>query len=479
MYEVLLVANLLLWLALSIHFVTRPNASVFHPAAYYLFFHGLIFVLRAPLVYYRGYEAIYRGYQFMPTMDDKNTVLLAAMLGLVCFYATVMHFGNAMPRFPQDQINEAERKEMVRPFLIAAAVLAPVGLVSVLANWDTRANDSTTMLLDSATGRFVNTTGNGYFDDAQLLLAPLTVLCVWLYRFRWWTFIPLLTFVVLRGGTGGRWPIIMACATIALLFLYERRKRWPDWRAIAFGGVALFLFQIVGVDRGTTIRQWFIEDRSSLADNVDRLKELRFLEGMDFANLEFFEYLVYAVPQRTGTYGYFLDNLQLLTQPIPRVLWSGKPVGPPIQLFSLFDYGYPIGMTYSLPGEGWVQLGYLGVIIWCALFGWLFGLGYNRFQKSSHGNPIVLTYLLFLPLSLTFFRDGFLLTIVQTAVFFLFPVWLIVRIARLTAVPLADELRLRARRHLARRKPDIAAKLLDRRRTGKIAALGHRGRRLR
>jgi len=241
----------------------------------------------------------------------------------------------------------------------------------------------------------------------------------------------------------------------------------------------LFLFQIVGVDRGTTIRQWFIEDRSSLADNVDRLKELRFLEGMDFANLEFFEYLVYAVPQRTGTYGYFLDNLQLLTQPIPRVLWSGKPVGPPIQLFSLFDYGYPIGMTYSLPGEGWVQLGYLGVIIWCALFGWLFGLGYNRFQKSSHGNPIVLTYLLFLPLSLTFFRDGFLLTIVQTAVFFLFPVWLIVRIARLTAVPLADELRLRARRHLARRKPDIAAKLLDRRRMGKIAALGHRGRRLR
>lgn len=197
--------------------------------------------------------------------------------------------------------------------------------------------------------------------------------------------------------------------------------------------------------------------------NVENLKQLRFLEGMDFANLEFYEYLVYVVPQRSGTYGYFLENLQLFTQPIPRAIWSGKPVGPPIQLFSLFDYGYPIGMTYSLPGNGWVQLGYLGVMIWCGLFGWLYGLAYNKFQQSRHGNPVVLTYLLFLPLCLTFFRDGFLLTIVQTAVFFLFPIWLIVRIARLSAVPLADDLRLRALRNVARRQPDIAGRILARR----------------
>jgi hypothetical protein len=132
-------------------------------------------------------------------------------------------------------------------------------------------------------------------------------------------------------------------------------------------------------------------------------------------------------------------------------------------------------MTNSLPGEGWVQLGYLGVIIWCGLFGWLFGVAYNKFQKSRHGNPILLTYLLFLPLSLTFFRDGFLLTIVQTAVFFLFPIWLIVRIAKLSAVPLADEIRLMAYRRAARRRPDIAEKILARQRRGKQSVLSRTG----
>lgn len=472
MYDLLLVTNVALWAALVFHYVSQPQASVYHPASYYLFFHGLVFTFRPFLVYYRGYEGIYRAYEFIPSIEDKSTVLIAAMLGLVCFYATVMKFGTAVPRFPQDRINEAERRELTRPFLIATALLLPIGLVSALANWDTQANESSTMVLDAATGYQVNTTGNGYFDNAQLLLAPLTVLCVWLYRFKWWTFAPLVAFLILRGGTGGRWPIIMAGASIVLLYLYEKRRRWPEWRSLVFGVVTLFLFQMIGADRGTAIRRLFIEDRSSLDANVEAIAELRLMETMDFANLEFFEYLVYVVPQRSGTWGYFLNNLQVLTAPIPRVLWPDKPIGAPIKLFSLFDYGHPIGMTNSLPGEGWVQLGYLGVIIWCALFGWLFGIAYNKFQQSLHGNPALLTYLLFLPLSLTFFRDGFLLTIIQTAVFFLFPIWLIVKIARLSAVPLADEIRLLAYRRAARRSPDIAAKILARQRGAKRSVLG-------
>lgn len=462
MYDFLLLANLVLWGALTFYYIRQPFASAYHPVSYYLFFHFLVFVFRPFFAWYRDYDGIYRGYQFSPTMEDKITVLIATMIGLVFFVLPAMRFGNAPPRFPQDRFNEAERKEMIRPYLFVAAVLVPLGLISVLANWDTRANDTGTMVMDAATGHTVNTTSNGYFDNLQLMLAPLTVLCVWLYRFKWWTFLPLLAFLILRGGTGGRWPIVMACATVALLFLYEHRRKWPNLRAIALGSVALAFFQFIGQDRGTAIRRLFIDDYSNLDYNVGRV-ELRFMEGMDFANLEFFEYLVYAVPQRTGTYGFFLDNLQIFTQPIPRVLWEGKPIGPPIQLFSLFDYGYPIGMTYSLPGNGWVQLGFLGVMIWCGLFGWFFGWLYNRFQRSMHSNPAVLMYLLTLPLTLTFFRDGFLLTMIQTVAFFIFPVWLIVRFAKLTAVPLADDLRLMAFRKIARRQPDIAAKILARR----------------
>ena len=462
MYEVVLFANCLLWLALVIFYARMPLASAFHPVSFYLFFHGFIFTFRPIIVYFQDYSELYRGYGFSPSASDKITVILAAMLGLICFVATALKFGNAPVQFKRDRYTDEERDELKRPFLFVAAATMPVGIYATLASWSTRSNESTTMVLDAATGHFINTTTSGYFIDLQLLIAPCVVIFAWLFRFRWWTFALLAAFIVLRGGTGGRWPIMMACATVALMFLYERRQIFPNIRASILLVAALWLFQVVGSDRGATIRNFFIEDNSLSSLNYNR-KELGFLESMDFANMEFFEYVVYAVPQRTGTYGYFLDNLQIFTEPVPRILWTGKPVGPPIQLFSLFDYGYPIGMTYSLPGEGWMQLGYFGVAIWCGLFGWFYGRMYNKFQNSKQSNLAIIAYLLFAPLSLQFFRDGLLLTMAKTHAWFLLPVILLYAFARMSAVPLADDLRLRALRNVARRQPDIAGRILARR----------------
>lgn len=448
MYDLILLANLALWLGFCAFFLTRPNASVFHPAACYLFFHALVFTLRPFLVYYRGYDLIYRAYQFIPTIEDKITAMLGAMLGLVCFMVPALHKGTALPAYRQDRFDLAERRRLAQPFLLTALLLVPIGLASALANWDVRAAEATTMVRDAATGRLIHTSGNGYFSDAQILLGPLAVICAWLFRFRWWSFAPLAGFIVLRAGTGGRWPIMIASASAILLLLYEHKRHWPRWRDLALAIAALALFQQLGVDRGAAIRSLFIADHSTRAENSAKGAEPRFLEGMDFGNLEYFEFLVYAIPQRTGTYDYFLDNLQLLTQPIPRALWPGKPVGPPIQRFALFDYGYPIGMTFSLPGEGWAQLGYLGVALWCGLFGWLAGWAYNRFQHSRHDNRQVVTFALLLPLSLSFFRDGWLLTLVQAGAYMILPAWLLFLMARLAGIPMAPRQRLLAYRRL-------------------------------
>lgn len=474
MYEVILFANALLWLAITLYYVRLPLASAFHPVSYYLFFHGFIFVFRPIVVYIQGYTSLYNGYGFSPSPGDKITVILGTMLGLVCFVGTALKAGNAPLRFAQDKCNDFERRELVKPFLFASVLIVPLGLISVSANWATRSNDATTMIFDSAAGRFINTASTGYFDDFQVMLAPIAVICVWLFRFRWWTFIPLAAFIVLRGGTGGRWPILMACATVALMFLYQQRKKLPNLKAAGLLVAALWLFQLVGSDRGATIRNLFAEDNSLSALNYNR-QELGFLEAMDFANLEFYEYIVHAVPQKTGTYSYFLGNLQIFTEPVPRIFWPDKPVGPPIQRFSLFDYGYPIGMTYSLPGEGWMQLGYLGVAIWCGLFGWFYGWLYSKFQRSAQSTLATIAFLLAMPLTFQFFRDGLLITMVKTHAWFLAPVLLIYWIARLSAVPLADEIRLKAYRRTARRRPDVAAKILVRRRRAKRSVVGRIG----
>jgi hypothetical protein len=149
--------------------------------------------------------------------------------------------------------------------------------------------------------------------------------------------------------------------------------------------------------------------------------ELRFMEGMDTGNLEYLEFIVYAIPERTGTYGYFVGLLQIFTEPIPRVLWPNKPVGEPIRMYNLFDVGNPAGMTSSLPGQGWANLGWAGVLLWCGLFGAAWGWFYEQFARRSSSSLRMLAYLTFLPLSILFFRDGGLLTILRFGLFLAIP----------------------------------------------------------
>ena len=143
---------------------------------------------------------------------------------------------------------------------------------------------------------------------------------------------------------------------------------------------------------------------------------------MDFANLEYLEYVVTVVPDETKTYDYFLTNLELFTAPIPRQLWPGKPIGPPIVLYNLFDYGFPIGMTWSVVGEGWQDLGIVGVVIWCMLGGAAWGYFYRWFARSEQTRIQVAIYAITLPLSVAWYRDGILLTIVKFPFYFLVPI---------------------------------------------------------
>lgn len=220
MYDFLLFLNLGLWIAVTAFYLRQPFSSAFHPVSAYLLFHFVVFVFRPFFAWYRDYDHIYRTYQFTPSMDDKVTVQLAAALGLICFVIPAMHFGNAPPRFPRDRVNQIERRNLIRPFYAAAAILVPLGVLSALAYWDSRATDADAMVMDGATGHFINTSGNGYFFNFQLVLATVAIMFAWLNRFRWWSLMPLLIFVVLRAGTGGRAPFVFACAAVAVLFLY-------------------------------------------------------------------------------------------------------------------------------------------------------------------------------------------------------------------------------------------------------------------
>ena len=422
MYEVILAASTLLYAGLVAVYITRPFASFFHPATLYLALHGFLFVLRPIVARLYEFDLIYRLYRFEPSLGDKIAVIVGANVGLLAFVLASWRLANRSPTPYDGGASDSLRTRMVKPLLLIGAGLGPLALYSALLSWDRRANAFDTMARSADTGVQVNLEGTGWFYDAALMLVPLTVLIVWVTRFRWYGWLPFGAFLVLQAGSGVRGPMVYALVAVMALWLMDRRRAWPDWRTVAAVGVMVVAFNVIVLDRGNAVREAF---GGPSGNDYATGAGLDPLEHMDFANLEYFEYLVYAVPQRSGSYDYFAQNLQIFTEPVPRALWKDKPHGSPVQFFNLWDYGRPIGITTSMPGQGWLALGYPGIVIQCGLFGLLFGAMYRMFLVRRHGAGARLIYAFVLANLVLCVRDGTLLVLVRTLPFYLGPVLLV------------------------------------------------------
>lgn len=471
MYPILLWASVAIFVTVAVVYLRQNFSSVYHPISLYLVFHGLVFVVRPLFAFYRNYNFLYPVYRFDPSQDVKITVIVCANLGLLAFVAGAWKGGAAPLVFHQGPAEIAHRKRLIPAFLLVLTLIAPLAIGSIYTVFT---SGYAGMRLDVHTGVAVNTSGNGWLLEAQLMLVPLSVLIAWTFRFRWWSLLPLLLFVTVRAGTGGRGPFIVACAAAGLLWLYDSKRRWPALWTLALVVPLTAGFYVIGQERGAV--RTFLDDGKV----IELQERTGFMETMDWANMEFFEYIVETVPRKTGTYGYFIDNLQVFTEPVPRVLWAGKPVGAPIKMFNLFDHGNPIGMTYSLPGYGWMQLGYIGVALWCALWGYCLGAIYSWFMRSRQGNFQVALYFAFLPIFIIAFRDGGLLTVLRTGVFYVTPVLVWMWTARALGIPDPSDLVRRASRVMSRgrRGPPSEGTPSPQRRqaTGEIVPRAWRGR---
>ena len=418
MYELLLAGGVFLWIVVAVIYARSGVASVFHPATYYMFFHGFIFVVRPIVAYLNDFHFVYNIYRFTPDLDDKITALLVADVGFICFMTAVLRFGrHPLVLAATSQLRNDPQRRFRQHLLVTAALLGPIGIYGlfyVLRGIDS--GEVVGMALDKATGTMISTSGNGYFFTAGDIAGALAVLIAWQFRFRLIALLPFAAYFAMRVESGMRWTFLLTSAAMGLFWLYDRRYKWPTFRIAIVGAISLGLFTVIGEQRDV-VQAWISGKEVS-----NQIFQNKFLEGMDYANLEYLEYLVRAIPERTGTYGYFVDNLQALTEPIPRVLWSGKPIGAPIQMWDLYRYGSPVGITYSMPGEGWDQLGYLGVAIWCGLWGMIMGSFYNWFARGRQSDYHVAVYLLLLPLTVQIFRDGSLLSALK------FPMWFLITI---------------------------------------------------
>jgi hypothetical protein len=404
MIELALWFQVLVWLIVLGVFLVSGQASIFHPLGIYLGFHLLVFVIRPMLVYFFGFNAIWNYMVFEPDSNNFILTLAVASVGLVVFATMSLMVGRANARFVQN-LPPSLSPTQSRALVIMTVALAPLIAYSIYKGAGDTGGERT------ANGVFILTKTTGYITDAQFMIAPL--LCLWLLktRFHWLSLIPVLLYVAYRSWCGwARWTIILFLLTVVLQYCWYRRLRWlPAW-TLAVAVPALILFNVLGRNRDLLknyLSEHNVDQEEISAPGISAAEQrMEKLDTQDFANFDYLAAVVSIVPKRTQTYTYGAQYLQLFTEPIPRILWPGKPAGAPVQTFDINQYANFTGLTFSLVGDGWCSGGWIGVVITLGLAGTLVGFAHRLFWSESKSPISAVFYLSFLGISANWYRDG-------------------------------------------------------------------------
>jgi len=402
--EQALIGQAVLWLIILVAFLMSGQASLFHPLTMYLLFHGLVFVARPILVVSLGFDSVWNYMAFEPTRDNLIRSLAVSSLALVVFSSACLAFGwcrvgdySNQPRV----FTLLERNSLI----LTTILLTPIILYSVRV-----------VTSGAATGRMVGGTyimtgSSGYINDAQVMGGSL--ICAWLMlaRFRWPVVLLAAAYALYRSyGGWARWTFLLFFLATAMVFAWQHRRRWMPLWSLLLAVPILMIFHNLGTNR--LWLQNLVSGRQTAPANPlenlpadEQLK--RKYDDLDFANYDYLTFLVTMVPERTGRYSYGVQHLQLFTEPIPRQLWKGKPIGAPVHYFNLNAYGNFLGLTITMAGDGWMSGGWLGVIITAGVIGLLLGLAHRWFWRKAQGDNILsLFYIIGLAVIPQQYRDG-------------------------------------------------------------------------
>jgi hypothetical protein len=401
MTEVALIAQVIVWLVVLGLFLTSGQASMFHPLSVYLLFHGLVFVLRPILVHFLGFNAMWIYMGFEPTELQFVRALEVSSFALVVFASVNLMAGWCRTQFSTPP---AFSRDQVTALMIVTVILAPLIAYSI------KSSLSGDVAGERVGGTFIMTGATGYTAEAQYMAGPL--ICAWLAvtRFRPQVLWIVLPYIFYRSYSGwSRWTLLLLFLGIALIYGWLKRIKWPPAWAMVGALPLLMLFHALGQNR-EYVQQWLRgeEYRRSVEHPGAALAEKyrTKYDGPDIANFDFLTFVTAVVPEQTQMYTYGGQYLQLFTEPIPRKLWPGKPVGAPVRSFNLNQYGNFIGMTVTLPGDGWMSGGWIGVGLTLGIAGGVMGFLHRRFWQNSAHSLRAIAYLVALAMLPQWFRDG-------------------------------------------------------------------------
>lgn len=413
----------------------RGQLTPFHPTSFYLFFHAVVFCLRPTLVKYADFDTVILYMRLEPSPGTLSKTLWVSSFALVVFCAA---FGSVAAGAKPWTLGEPPKitRGMRISFWVMGVIMAGLGFFSVFG-----AN----IQGHHVGGVYVMTGTSGYVNELQQVFVPLVVLFAFVHGWKWWSFAPLLWFIFYRATQGhARWMMIYPLIYLILIYLWQNKRTVPPLKFIVPLPFVLLLFMTLSHNR-YIVQQWWSGQEVENKMESEELSTKEKWDTMDFANYDFLAYIIETVPEKTRSFNYGAQHLQLFTEPIPRKLWPGKPVGAPIEFcdWTSKRWGNTLGITPSIVGDGWVNYAWIGVTINMIVYGVALAALYNWFLL--HGTHVFrgLLYLMLTSILVQVYRDGGIVSMAKFLLFTTMPIlfwwWLYTYVIGRDEVREADE----------------------------------------
>lgn len=415
--------NLVLNVSFLVFYYRYFRFRMLDPVTWYLLFHFFLFALRPVFIFLFGYGANFSYIGFTPTLSDTVATFAVANLGMLAFLLGAVL--RPCPTF--DVYASLQPTPYARQtFYISALMTLPLILFSIYYAYahplvETSAYASGNLVIDPDTGKKVFASGSSYGYVLRNALPGLILALLFLHKPRWWMFAIAGAFMAHIFFTGrGRFVIIYFILSLIIFAFQRSRVSFAKRGAVlaSLGGGALLLISIGGIYRRVTRSLGSVSwEDITLSDYLSRTP---LGDSQEFGMFEYLTYLVKFFPDNGYGFSFFTQYLEIFTQPIPRALWHDKPVGSPVKLIDLNEFGNFVGLTQSLTGAGWISFGLPGTLFLCFLSGFIFTMVYRFAAKYWYRVDVRALYIVALPFSVQWYRDG-APSIVQFYVFGTYP----------------------------------------------------------
>ncbi|WP_349269654.1 hypothetical protein MPNTM1_05601 [Mycolicibacterium parafortuitum] len=229
---------------------------------------------------------------------------------------------------------------------------------------------------------------------------------------------------------GARRSVFILVAAPLATYLVDRRVRISRALIATLLPIALFVFAAVGDANGFR-SDLFSSLKAALSDPGRVI--LNFMTGADTEMVDGFALQLQSM-ERIGFHP-VSTIVSVLSHPVPRVFWPGKPVTADVALNN-YHFGWGIhqaGVAYSFLGEGYYAAGIVGVALLAAILGWFYGY-VERSLLSNRSEWNIMFFAIALAMVPTVVR-GILAYNLAIASFLLAPIFFVFVLAPKTRTP--------------------------------------------